>query len=115
MERAAMRLDERLTDGETIDRETAAKNRFADLIGALDTEKDKAPNKKPEAGGEGGRPANAGPQTDGIPHLAQLKMLKTLQEDLIRRTEDLDRLRLENGELTQDQTLELELLAGEQG
>jgi hypothetical protein len=115
MERAAERLEERLTDGETIDRETAAKNRFADLIASLDEEKDQAPNEKPEANGGDGGPTNAGPQTDGIPHLAQLKMLKTLQEDLIRRTEDLDRLRVENGGLTEDQTLELDLLAGEQG
>ena len=38
---------------------------------------------------------NAGPQSEAIPHIAQLKMLKTLQEDLIRRTETLDRLRKE--------------------
>ncbi len=115
MERAAKRLDERLTDGETIARETAAKNRFVDLIAALDSEKDKVPAEQPEPGGGEGGPTNAGPQTDGIPHLAQLKMLKTLQEDLIRRTEDLDRLRVENGELSDDQTQELDLLAGEQG
>jgi hypothetical protein len=115
MERAAKRLAERQTDGETIHRETAARNRFTDLIAALDKDKDKTPNEKPEAGGQGEGPKNAGPQSDGIPHLAQLKMLKTLQEDLIRRAEDLDRLRLENGELTKDQMFELELLAGEQG
>ncbi len=116
MERAAGRLGDRLTDGETIARETAAKNRFVDLISALEPDKKKADDEKPEAGGGGENgPAKAGPQNDGIPQLAQLKMLKTLQEDLIRRTEDLDRIHQEAGKLTDDQRQELDLLAGEQG
>jgi hypothetical protein len=115
MEFAAKRLEERFTDGETIERETAAKIRFEDLVSALEPGKNKASDEKPESNGGEGGPTNAGPQTDGIPHLAQLKMLKTLQEDLIRRTEDLDRVRRETGNLTDDQRQEVDLLAGEQG
>lgn len=114
MERAAKRLDEKLTDGETVSRETSAKNRFVDLVAALNEEKD-TKSQAEHKGGGGGKSNNSGPQTDGIPHLAQLKMLKTLQEDLIRRTEDLDRIQQETGSLTDDQKLELDLLAGEQG
>ena len=115
MERAAKRLEDRLTDGETIARETAARHRFEDLISALETEKDQAPAEDPAENGGEGQPTTAGPQTDGIPHLAQLKMLKTLQEDLIRRTEELDKLSRETGDLTQDQRQEFDQLAGEQG
>ena len=116
MEFAAKRLEDRLTDGETVARETAAKNRFTDLVSALEPDQDKNANPQAQTGGGGGGAANnAGPQTEAIPHIAQLKMLKTLQEDLIHRTETLDRLRKETGPLSDDQKLELDLLAGEQG
>lgn len=115
MERAAERLDDRQTDGQTIARETSAKNRFEDLVAALDEEKGNKSEPAEHQGGGGGKSNNGGPQTDGIPHLAQLKMLKTLQEDLIQRTEDLDRIRQDTGSLSEDQKLELDLLAGEQG
>ncbi len=115
MEFAAKRLEDRQTDGETVARESAAKNRFTDLIAALEPDKPKKTEDPAQDGGGGGAAANAGPQGEAIPHIAQLKMLKTLQEDLIRRTETLDRVQKETGALTDDQKLELDLLAGEQG
>ncbi len=115
MEFAAKRLEDRQTDGETVARETAAKNRFTDLVAALEPDKPKKSEEAAQDGGGGQQPTNAGPQGEAIPHVAQLKMLKTLQEDLIRRTETLDRLQKEAGALSDDQKLELDLLAGEQG
>ena len=45
----------------------------------------------------------------------QLKMLKTLQEDLMRQTAQLDEQRLTGGTLTDEQQRELQRLADEQG
>ncbi len=116
MERAAKRLEQKLTDGETIAHENAAKNRFTDLVTALEPEKNQKPGAEENQAGAGADgKTNAGPQSDGIPHLAQLKMLKTLQEDLIRRTQELDKIQQAQGNLNDDQKQELDLLAGEQG
>ena len=52
---------------------------------------------------------------DGIPATAQLKMLKTLQQEINERTEALDELRRRNKELTPEQTREAERLATDQG
>lgn len=117
MQTAATRLSERKTDAVTLGMETAALKRFLDLVESLKEE----PKKDDENGaGQGGdqEPAgqkNEGPPTDGIPQLAQLKMLKSLQEDLLQRTVALDALREENGGLTPEQTAELEAIALEQG
>ena len=52
---------------------------------------------------------------DGIPATAQVKMLKTLQEEINERTEAFDELRRRNKELTPEQTEEVERLATDQG
>ena len=43
---------------------------------------------------------------DGIPATAQLKMLKTLQQEINERTESFDELRRRNQKLTPEQTAE---------
>lgn len=55
----------------------------------------------------------AGPPGEAIPLLAQLELLKGLQEDLLRRTEEVDR-RLEAGQPTATQDDELRRMAEEQ-
>ena len=57
----------------------------------------------------------AGGGGDGIPATAQLKMLKTLQQEINERTESFDELRRRNQKLTPDQTREAERLANDQG
>lgn len=74
--------------------EAAALARFERMLAALKNDPPPPPAEKPEGeggegegGGEGG--ANA-PPPDGIPDLAQLKMLKLMQDDLNSRTATLE-------------------------
>ncbi|WP_166824264.1 hypothetical protein [Thalassoroseus pseudoceratinae] len=117
MRQAAERLQKRMTDRSTIDAEEAARDRFLDLVAALEKNK-KEPDAEQETDGEQAdqqqdKPQSGGPQTDGIPQLAQLKMLKSLQEDILRRTAKLDRKRAD-GELNEDQQAELAELTEQQ-
>jgi hypothetical protein len=98
----------------TLVAEKAAKQRFVDLIAALKPEKQSG-NNQPASKQGPGENGSQGPPGDGIPQLAQLKMLKTLQENLIRRTAELDNIRQRNAKLTSEEQAELEALAGEQG
>lgn len=112
MQTAADRLSRRETDNVTITAERAAKQRFVDLIAALETEK---PNDAAQPTPSNGGGADGQPPQDGIPQLAQLKMLKTLQEDINRRTLDLDAIRQRTGRLTSGQQAESDALVAEQG
>jgi len=112
MQAAADRLDKRLTDTVTVTSEQNAKKRFEDLIAALKASSgDQA---QPPNGGDGGE-QSAGPETDGIPQLAQLKMLKTLQQDVLERTAELEGLRKAGTALSAEQLREVDSLADEQG
>ena len=62
--------------------------------------------------GRGGGAASGG---DGIPPAAQIKMLKSLQEEINERTEYFDELRRRKKELTPEQTAEIDRLQGDQG
>lgn len=108
MTTAADRLERRLTDTRTVLLVTAARNRCVDLTAALKTSKKKPQNN------EDNNPKNGVPETDGIPQLAQLRMLKSLQEDLIRRTQQLDSAQTTNGQLDDDEKAELAQLVEEQ-
>lgn len=110
---AAARLAERQTDETTLAREEAAKQRFVDLIAALDPQQQHAvPPTEPAPPGQG---QPKGPQAERVPSLAQLKLLKTLQQDLIHRTEQLDALRGSAQPPADEQHAELEAIAREQG
>ena len=112
MQQAADLLNERNTGEQTQKAENAARQRFVDLIDALKPEKPKKA-RQGEGGGEGGpRP---GPDTDGIPLLAELKMLKTMQTELNERTLELAASRDAGGQLTPAQEQEAEAVAREQG
>ena len=68
------------------------------------------------SGGEGNQGGGAGGDGgDGIPPAAQVKMLKSLQEEINERTEYFDELRRRKRELTPDQSEELVRLETDQG
>ncbi len=94
--------------------EEAARKRFEDLVGALKPSKEAAQAAKPQEGGEQPPAAeDSAAQTDGIPALAQLKMLKALQLELNQRT--LELAESVDGALTDEQKAELAEIAQEQG
>ncbi|MGC1722985.1 MAG: DUF4175 domain-containing protein, partial [Isosphaeraceae bacterium] len=110
MEKAAGRLQAMKTDDETQKAVRSASHRFEQLIDSLKA--DDAKQGGQGGGGGGGGGAGGG---DGIPATAQLKMLKTLQQEIIERTESLDELRRRNQKLTPEQTGDAERLANDQG
>ena len=63
----------------------------------------------------GGGGGGGGGNDDGIPPTAQLKMLKSLQQEINDRTEALDEQRRRHKKLTPEQTAELKRLAEDQG
>ncbi len=111
MQRAAERLAENKTDAATISAEVAAKQRFLELILALKPES--GSNAQPDSVGAG--TDLGGPPVDGIPQLAQLKMLKTIQENLLKQTTQLDERKQKNDRLTDEEQRALQRLADEQG
>lgn len=115
MTTAADRLDARQTDEETLRAQRAARQRFEDLMEALAEDEDEGESPDQDAeqpSDEGGRPQQQ-PPSETIPQLAQLKMLKTLQQDLVERTERLHEVReQQDSEAVQQQ---LDALAEEQG
>jgi hypothetical protein len=119
MEDAAQRLQDLKTDETTVRAEKLASARFQQLVDSL--KPDKAKNGgRPQPQGEGGDqpPGQGGQQRaagDGIPAAAQIKMLKSLQEELNERTDFFDELLRRHKELNPDQTAELEKLHEDQG
>jgi DNA repair exonuclease SbcCD ATPase subunit len=117
MRRAADRLAERQTGAEAQSPQEAARKRLQDLVDALKPEPPEPTDGKPapdqEGGGSGGQ--NEGPPTDGIPTLAQIKMLISLQKELSLRTSQIEQLRGKDGRLPATAREELESIATEQG
>lgn len=111
MQKAVDRLADRQTGEKTVQAEQAAKRRFVELVAALEPEE--TAGQAPPMGGAGAD-QNVGAD-DAVPQLAQLKMIKTLQESLLRKTALLDQRRLEGGGLTREELEELEEIADEQG
>jgi hypothetical protein len=116
MEQAARQLDERETGDGTQQAQQAVMHRLVDLIEALKPDRpgpDGPHRDQSQEGGTGG--SSEGPETDGIPSLAQLKLLIALQKELLHRTCELDRLRGQDGQLPQAARDELEAIVREQG
>jgi DNA repair exonuclease SbcCD ATPase subunit len=120
MRAAAERVARRETGAETQQAQEASRKRLADLVEALRPEPpgpqgpadgDAAANQ--EGGGSGG--PQEGPPSDGIPTMAQIKMLIALQKELASRTVELERLRGKDGRLPQSAQEQLESIAREQG
>ncbi len=115
MERAAERLGERQADAETQAAEQAAIDRFAQLLDALKSDPNNQQDEQNEQQqGEGGG-QQGGPPRDGIPPIAQLKMLRSLQIEINQRTTELAELQKRAERLSPAQQNELKSLADEQG
>lgn len=118
MQRAVDLLEQRDVGPETQKAEAAARQRFVALIEALRQDQDnKQAGRQDEqqgAGADENSGAQQGPPSDGIPTMAQLKMLITLQHELNARTIELFQVREKNGRLSATDEQELEMLSAEQ-
>lgn len=118
MQQAASLLEDRQTGEETLAAEQAARLRYTELIDAL--KKDEPPQgQEPQPGQQQQQQQQqqespSGPPSEGIPAIAQLKMLLSLQRDLLSRTGELQARQKAGQGLTPEQTLEFESLAREQ-
>ena len=114
------RLDDRKVDQITISLEANVRNRLLEIIATFQPEPVNG-DQKPQSG-QAENPQQAGerrkaqpPNTVGISQLVQLKMLKTLQQDLIRRTAELNAVHQRNGKLSDGQQTELKAITTDQG
>jgi DNA repair exonuclease SbcCD ATPase subunit len=114
MERAIDLLNERRADTETQTAQQAAIDRFAQLLDSLKNEPSDQQGDEQSGGGQGGG-QQGGPPRDGIPPLAQLKMLKSLQIEINDRTRELGEVRASEKKLSPAQERELQSLGAEQG
>ncbi len=112
MERAARQLDLAETGGAAQPQQRAL-TRLLQLREAL--KPDAAGEQKPPDGDPPVQPPSNQPSANAIQRLAELKLLKSLQQELNRRTGELETLRVEQGSLTADQVRELVDLAQQQG
>ena len=112
MNRTTERLNEKLTDAKTVSLATTAWTRIRDLVAGLKSEN----SEKTAPDDEESREQSQRQAADAIPLLAQIKLLKELQQDLLRRTTELDRERRDAAESSRSAIgAELSRLAGEQG
>lgn len=92
-----------------------AARRIDQLLDALKTDRGPArppvPDAEGDAEGGGGR---AGRPSDGIPQLAQLKVLRSLQEEVNERTADLGKRYPDPGKIPQAVQRELQALRKDQ-
>ncbi|MBW3597595.1 MAG: hypothetical protein KY475_10005 [Planctomycetes bacterium] len=110
----ASRLDRAQTGDATQQSARAALDRLDRLAEAL--KDDPAPQGEQESpsGQEPGEQQQR-PPSDGIAAMAELKLLKLMQEELNQRTAALDEAREQQGELTPEQEQQLAELSAEQG
>ena len=113
METAAQRLQALKTDEETQQAVRAAAHRFKQLLDSL--KPDNAKNGRPAAGRRRWRRRRGRWRRRRHPPAAQLKMLKTLQQEINERTESLRRAAPPQEELTPEQDAEVERLATTRG
>ena len=117
MQRAIDLLAQRDTGRQTQKAETDARKRLADLVEALKPDEparhDDERQDDLQLGGSGKQQGS--PPGDGIPTLAQVKMLITLQKELFVRTAEIEKRRGKDGLLRQAARDELDAVAREQG
>lgn len=116
MHAAGEQLAQRQTGTPTQKIEEAARKRISDLVDALkpDEPGPNAAQPPPDQQG-GGASEQESPPGDGIPALAQVKMLITLQRELFSRTAEIEKLRGKDGQLPPAAHVELDSIAREQG
>jgi hypothetical protein len=115
MHSAGEQLARRETGAATQKMQEAARRRLADLVEALKPDEPDPSEKPQDQAGGGSSGQQEGPPSDGIPTLAQVKMLITLQKELFARTAEIERLRGKDGQLPPAARQELETIAREQG
>ncbi len=107
-----------LPDAETAQLQQLAQRRLTQVVDALKEAAEKMEQAKGGGGGggdEGGdNAAKAGPQSDGIPPLAQLKLLRDLQKDINERTEVFKKQHLDLKNLPQKDRAVLESIRKDQ-
>lgn len=116
MRRAAQNLRERNTGEATQQAEQKALRRYNQLITALKPRQPPAGGQQPggqEGGGGGGGSGSGGDNQDSH-SLAELILIKLMQEDVSTRTKELDALR-RRGSLTPAESAEFQRLGEEQG
>src|SRR4029077_13747263 len=101
------RLQELKTDKPTEQAAKAAAERFKQLLESLRADAGANAGQGGGGGGGGGGDGGAPGNGDGIPATAQLKMLKSLQQEINERTESYDELQRRNKTLTPEQTADL--------
>jgi hypothetical protein len=112
---AAERLGKRQTDAKTVALESEAWSRLRNVVQALKAQA--KPRKSSQQASQGNENQNRenGPNTEPpVPAVAQLQLLKIVQQDLLRRTGDLDRQRRDTTSAA-EVTDELARLTREQG
>lgn len=113
MQEAAERLGNQLTDAKTLLLENEAWNRLRDVVQTLKTnlaQEDPSANEEKEQSAVNAA-ANG---SEEIPVIAQLKLLKTIEQDLLRRTTEFDRQRQEKTDASTKGASDLDRLAAEQ-
>jgi hypothetical protein len=115
MTRAARMLRERRTDEPVVRAETNAIRRFQQMIDAFaPRDKGKQDGQGNEGGGGGGGAGGGDGGDEAIRDIAELVLLKLMQEDVNNRTKELDGAR-NRGPLAPEQREEFQRLAEEQG
>jgi len=112
MDRAARGLDRQETGPPTQQAERNALTRLQQMQEALKREQGNPPDDQQlTPPGQNNQP----PPSDAIERLAELKLLKLMQEEVHRRTIELEEARLQTGALTEEQAESLRQLGEEQG
>ncbi len=114
MDKAKSSLQKLDTGEPTQKAEKSAAQRLQQLVDSLQPDKPKEGEGQQQQQ-QGGEQQGGQQDGDGIPTVAQLKMLKRLQSEINERTSELDGVVRDGGKLTDDQKTELESLKIEQG
>jgi hypothetical protein len=114
MQRAVTLLNQRDCGQPTQTAEQNALRRFQQLLESLKPDAEQGQQQQnQQAGGQGGQ--QGGPQGDAVRMLAELKMLKLLQQEINTRTQSLDEKFRSDQQLTQEEEREYVRLGEEQG
>ncbi len=114
MDRAAVRLDGRDTSAGTLQLAERILKRFTDLKAALDEDRNNNAQQNPPDAQQADQPNQSGPDGETVPLIAQLKVIRSLQADLIDRVTHLREREADNGALSADDLTELDEIASQQ-
>lgn len=118
LRRATARLDARQTDTVTQDLERQVTKRLSQLLNAWNAkppENDQPPPQDDQKPPQDDQPQNAGPPGEALPQRLELQLLRDMQVDCLERTKLWEQRRVENGQLSEDESAQLQELATEQG